>query len=231
MKKASILYVEDEISLASIVKDTLQGQGFLVHWYPHGQDILTQIETHHIDLVILDVMLPKQNGFELAEKISLVHPDLPFLFTSAKNQSSDVIQGLKLGAKDYLKKPFNLEELLLRINNIISLNQPLQAIQNKSIAIGQYIFNAFDQTLIFADTVRNLTHLETEIISHLVKKINSDLIKKNMLLQIWGDDTQSNSRNLDVYINKIRDYLSQDSSIRIVTLRGKGYRFIVGPSE
>lgn len=227
MSRGNILYIEDEISLASIVSDTLRGVGFEVQWFDSGKGILRKIEQYHIDLVILDIMLPNQNGFELAKEISNTYPEVPFLFTSAKNQAQDVIQGLKLGAKDYLKKPFHLEELLLRIGNIISSNNPDGITNKQSVTIGRYEFNSFDQTLILEEEVKNLTYLETEIINYIAQRKNKDILKKNMLVHIWGDDTNSNSRNLDVYINKVRDYLSQDPSIRIITLRAKGYRFII----
>ncbi len=227
MSTSNILYIEDEASLASIVKDTLEDVGFQVYWFSSGNDITTWIGRYNIDLVILDIMLPHRDGFELAQDILEAHPQVPFLFTSAKNQSFDVIEGLKLGAKDYLKKPFHLEELLLRIGNIISSGHPNEVNNKKDIQLGEYVFNSFDQTLLFNNEVRNLTHLETEIIHYLAQRKNDDIIKKNMLIHIWGDDTQSNARNLDVYINKVRDYLSKDEHIRIITLRAKGYRFII----
>ncbi len=227
MSRGSILYIEDAVSLAAIVKDTLQGEGYEVHWFEHGQDLMSNIKSLKVDLVILDIMLPGVDGFHLAEQIASSYSQLPFIFTSAKNQTTDVIQGLKLGAKDYLKKPFHLEELLLRIDNILASAKPNSTPLNKDVYIGKYALNSFDQTLTFEGAVRNLTHLETEIISYLAQRKNAEIIKRDMLTHIWGDDTQSNSRNLDVYINKVRDYLSKDAKIRIITLRAKGYRFII----
>jgi len=228
MSKIKILYVEDELALASIVKDTLETQDYAVRLISDGALVKMAIDDFSPDICLFDVMLPNIDGFTLGKEVKKDHPDLPIIFLTAKNQTADVITGFKSGGNDYLKKPFSLEELLIRIQNILSLHKKgNSSLAKEFIAIGKYQFYPQKLILKIDDTEKSLTHRESEIIKKFADHINDIIYKKNLLLNIWGDDSLYNSRNLDVYINKLRDYFSKDSSISIITLRGVGYRFNV----
>jgi len=230
MTKTKILYVEDELALANIVKDTLEGQGYQIQLISDGAKVIPARQNFNPDLCLLDVMLPNIDGFTIAKKMNQEQPEIPIIFLTAKNQTSDVLEGFKSGGNDYLKKPFSLEELIIRIENLISLKKGTKTISNYDapILIGRYKFFPNKLILSINDNDRTLTHREAEIIQFFAQHINGVINKKELLLKIWGDDTLYNTRNLDVYINKLRDYLSEDQTIKILTLRGLGYRFNVG---
>jgi len=228
MSETKILYVEDEPALATIVKDTLEGQGFAVELVSDGALVIPVLKAFSPDLCLLDVMLPNMDGFTLGKSIKRDFPETPIIFLTAKSQTADVLQGFQSGGSDYLKKPFSLEELLARIHNILSLNQKAQANKiEQQIQIGQYSYLPNKMLLQINDASRLLTHRESEIIQYFSENINGVIDKKDLLLKVWGDDSFYNVRNLDVYINKLRDYFSVDPGIKILTLRGFGYRFNV----
>jgi len=228
MSNTKILYVEDELSLATIVKDTLETQGYLVQLVSDGAEVLSNMKSFQPDLCILDVMLPNMDGFTIGKSIKREFPQVPVIFLTAKSQTADVIQGFSSGGNDYLKKPFSLEELLVRIKNLLKLkNNTLPRSLSTLIPIGKYSYFPNKLILQFSDSQKTLTHRESEIIQYFSNNINDVIYKKDLLLQIWGDDSFYNVRNLDVYINRLRDYFSEDSGISILTLRGVGYRFNV----
>lgn len=224
MLETKILYVEDELALAGIVKDTLESKGYEVCLVSDGAKVMEAIQADKPDICLLDVMLPNLDGFSIAKRMQLECPGLPIIFISAKNQTKDIIEGFKSGGNDYLKKPFSLEELLLRIENILTLKRGRKN-NASAISLGKYLFDNQRLSLSIDGNVKTLTHRECEIIQKFSQHINGIVQKKNILLEIWGDDSIYNSRNLDVYINKLRDYFSQDPNIAIITLRGVGYRF------
>lgn len=231
MSKHKILYVEDEVSLASIVKDTLEGANYEVVWLSDGIEALTTLQAFSADICLLDVMLPSIDGFSIGKQIKAKFPDLPIIFLTSKNQSSDVVEGFKSGGNDYIRKPFSLEELIVRIENLLQLQNKNTSPFNKSnFSIGAYEFIPDKLILKLNDQERKLTYRETEILKIFEQHQNEIIQRKELLLKIWGDDSLYNSRNLDVYINKIRDYLSGDEQLKILTLRGVGYRFLVGDS-
>ena len=229
MSDIKILYVEDEPALATIVKDTLEGKGYQVQLVDDGNRVLDEFQSFQPHLCLFDVMLPNVDGFTLGKSIKNTHPDTPIIFLTAKSQTNDVLEGFKSGGNDYLKKPFSLEELLVRIENILQLkNGHSQPSQSDNISIGKYQYFPNKLILQINDSQKQLTHRESEIIQYFSENINGMIYKKDLLLKIWGDDSFYNARNLDVYINRLRDYFSEDSSISILTLRGVGYRFNVG---
>ena len=220
-----ILYVEDELALAHIVRDTLRRQGYHVHLVSDGAEVMDNATKYTPDICILDVMLPNVDGFSLGRQINQKFPKIPILYLTAKDEVSDVIKGFKSGGRDYLKKPFSIEELIIRIENLLSL-APKQAVA-EVLQIGQYQFVPKKLLLQIQGTERKLTYRETELLLAFFKQQNEIINKRQLLLDIWGDDTLSNARNLDVYIAKLRDYLSDDEQVNIITLRGVGYRFNV----
>ncbi len=229
MSDIKILYVEDEPALATIVKDTLEGKGYQVQLVDDGNRVLDEFQSFQPHLCLLDVMLPNVDGFTLGKSINNSHPEIPIIYLTAKSQTNDVLEGFKSGGNDYLKKPFSLEELLVRIQNILHLkNNHSKMVQSDCISIGQYQYFPNKLILQINDTPKQLTHRESEIIQYFSENINGVIYKKDLLLKIWGDDSFYNARNLDVYINRMRDYFSEDSSISILTLRGVGYRFNIG---
>lgn len=226
--KTKVLYVEDEPALASIVKDMLESEGYSVSLIADGGRVIEEAKNLDPDICLLDVMLPNVDGFTLGKQLSGTHPELPIIFLTAKNQTADVVKGFKSGGNDYLKKPFSLEELLVRMENLLQLkNGTINENQLTEIQIGEYIFHPNKLLLNLNGKERKLTHRESEVIKLFCQHKNDVIHKKDILQKIWGDDSFYNSRSLDVYINKLRDFFSGDSNISILTLRGVGYRFNV----
>jgi DNA-binding response OmpR family regulator len=223
-----VLYVEDEPALGKIVKESLQSRNFEILMAEDGLaglNLFCQIEP---DICVLDVMLPKMDGYTLAKEIRKLSPQIPIIFLTAKSQVEDVVKGFQIGGNDYLKKPFSLEELIVRIENLLSLTKG-QTIQNKSeIQFGKYIFypSRFELHGPKEETKR-LSHKEAGILALLLENTNRTTERKDILMAFWGDDSYFNSRNLDVYITKLRDFLKADPNIQIITIKGIGYYFSV----
>ena len=228
--KKKILYVEDEAYLARIVKDTLELKGYEVVHKKDGTRILEHIGTYNPDICLLDVMLPHIDGFTLANHIRNIHSQLPIIFLTAKTQTDDLVKGFSSGGTDYLRKPFSMEELIARIENQLKLmNRDVSAIQSlpDEVALKDYTFYPGRFELHTTEKVIKLSHREAQILSLLCTYINKPIDRKTLLHIVWGDDSFFNSRNLDVYIRKLRDYLTGAEGIEIVTLKGKGYHFVV----
>lgn len=223
-----VLYVEDELFLGKIVKETLETRGFEVIMESDGADVVRSFEDEQPDICILDVMLPNRSGFELAEDIRKINDDVPVIFLTAKTQTEDVVHGFKIGGNDYIRKPFSMEELIVRIENALRVRKedmPLEL--GDSITMGKYQFHLNKQVLSNGSTERKLSYREAELIKYLFKNRNNVIDRRDLLNHIWGNDSFFNSRNLDVYITKIRGYLKEDSSLEIITIKGVGYRFVV----
>ena len=229
MKKPKVLYVEDEIFLAKIVSETLESRGYEVITEHDGARAVKRFENVKPDICILDIMLPNKDGFTIADEIREQDENIPIIFLSAKSEVKDVVTGFKTGANDYIRKPFSVEELIVRIENV--LKQPGAADAAplpEEVAIGQYIFNVRRQTLSYNSEQRKLSYRESELLKMLYQ--NKDVIveRRDILNLLWGSDSFFNSRNLDVYITKLRGYLKADASLEILTIKGVGYRFVVG---
>lgn len=222
-----ILYVEDEPNLGIIVSETLQQKGFDVLLIKDGALVMDNFKKFGPDICILDVMLPNVDGFEIGKQIRNLNKNMPIIFLTAKTQTQDVIEGFSAGGTDYIRKPFSIEELVARINNQFQLinNQILNT--SGTITIGKYIFNPHKLELKFLQTVHHLSNREAEVITVFSRNLNQTIDRKKLLLEVWGDDSFFNSRNLDVYISKLREYFSGDEGIKIITLKGKGYQFVV----
>ncbi len=229
MKKAKILYVEDEIFLAKIVKESLESRGYEVILETDGADVLTRFKKYNPDICILDVMLPNKDGFAIAEEIRELSPDVPIIFLTAKTQTTDLVKGFQLGANDYIRKPFSMEELIARLENALRnrSSEVLQSLARNEMSIGQYAFNPHRQTLSENGAERKLSFRENELFKLLYENRDRVIDRRDILNLLWGSDTFFNSRTLDVYITKLRSYLKNDPSLQIITIKGVGYRFVI----
>jgi DNA-binding response OmpR family regulator len=223
-----ILYVEDEPALGKIVKESLQSRNFEIVMAEDGLAGLNLFRQNEPDICVLDIMLPKMDGYSLAREIRKISPQIPIIFLTAKSQVEDVVKGFQTGGNDYLKKPFSLEELIVRIENLIYLTQGQKQQGKQEIIFGRFIFYPTRFELQSPDgETKRLSHKESGILGLLLENMNRTTERKEILLGFWGDDSFFNSRNLDVYITKLRDYLKADPNIQIITIKGIGYYFSV----
>lgn len=228
--KQRILYVEDETFLARIVKETLESKGYEVVHLKDGGRVLETLRNFSPDICILDVMLPTTDGFSLGTAIRTIHPQLPIIFLTAKTQTEDVIKGFSSGGTDYLKKPFSMEELIIRIQNQLRLSNGLAGDQKNiedEVHLGPATFYSKLYELHVNNRVIKLSNRETQVLTMLCTNRNKPVERHTLLQNIWGDDSFFNSRNLDVYIRKLRNYLANIDEVEIITLKGIGYHFVV----
>lgn len=228
--KTKILYIEDEHYLGRIVKETLQNQGYEVVWETDGARVIRHLESFNPDVCVLDIMLPNVDGYELCQQIKTLKPELPVIFLTAKTETADLVRGFEAGGTDYIRKPFSLEEVMVRIENQLALakgNGQTAAPPMEEIRLGSYTYHPTRYELHSPQETFQLSPRDSEILSQLATSVNRVIERKQLLISVWGDDSYFNSRNLDVYIRKIREYFKHDSKIRIQTLKGKGYLFLV----
>ncbi|MFZ6013835.1 MAG: response regulator transcription factor [Bacteroidota bacterium] len=227
--KIKVLYVEDEPFLGRIVKESLESRDFEVTMLEHGKGAFQVFEKTKPDICVLDIMLPFKDGYSIAKEIRQINPITPIIFVTAKTQTEDLLKGFESGGNDYLRKPFSMEELIVRINNLLQITRQQKNIPLlECITIGKYEFNPLRYELKVNEDVRKLSHREANLLSMLTENRNGTTQRKDILMRLWGDDSFFNSRNLDVYITKLRDYLKEDPSIEIITIKGVGYHFAVG---
>ena len=226
MRKVHILYVEDELNLGTIVSETLEQKGFAVTLVKDGALVLPAIAKQVPELIVLDVMLPNVDGFTIGKKTKELYPQLPIIFLTAKTQTKDVVEGFQSGGTDYMRKPFSVEELIARIHNQLAL-QALPVSSEGVIKMGS--FNYYPKKLLLQQGEQQwqLSSREAEILNVFSRYINTTIDRKQLLLEVWGDDSFFHSRNLDVYIRKLREYFQADAHIHIITLKGKGYQFVI----
>lgn len=224
-----VLYVEDEPFLGKIVKESLESRQFMVNMVEDGLLAMPAFEQFKPDICILDVMLPNKDGFTLGREIREQDPEIPIIFLTAKTQTEDLKKGFHSGGNDYIRKPFSMEELILRIQNLLELTGGREKkVQNgHSISFGAFVFHLGKHELKKGDQVQKLSHREAQLLKILFENRNQALDRKTILKQVWGDDSFFNSRNLDVYITKLRGYLKSDPGVQIITLKGVGYHFVV----
>jgi len=225
MERITILYVEDDLSLGRITSDTLKKNGFNVIWAKDGNEALETILNSKIDIGVIDVMMPKLDGFNLVIEIRKKNSLLPILFLTARVLTEDLIKGFEIGGNDYLKKPFSIEELIIRIKELVKRNNFSKS--PTTYQIGSYTFNYTKMEIVLNDQRISLTHRENEIIKSLYLRANEIVNRKEILIDLWGDDTYYNGRSLDVFITKIRKYFCEDQSIAIKNIRGVGYKLII----
>lgn len=224
--KNKVLFVEDEADLTTIVADTLRGQGYEIITAGNGLDGLQKFRSEGADIVIADVMMPRMDGFTMAKEIRKLSPAVPLLFLTAKSTIDDVEEGFEVGANDYLKKPFELRELIVRMKSLlrrynVNLNEDVK------FAIGAYIYNATSQMLLFGDERTELSHFEAKILELLAANIGKTVDASELMIAVWQRDDLSNRNSLHGYIHKLRRLLCHDPSIAIINQRGFGYMLVV----
>ena len=231
MNEIRLLYVEDESSLSRIVSESLESRGFNVTTVENGEDALTAFKENEFDICVLDIMLPRLDGYSVAKEMTQMRNDFPIIFLTAKTQTKDVLKGFELGGSDYIRKPFSMEELIVRIHNILGRFNGKEGgsdiEQNKRYQFGKFSFDPNRYEISYDSKVIGLSERESSLLHVLCNHMNVPCDRKHILLKIWKDDSYYNSRNLDVYVNKLRKLLSSDPSIEIVTLKGLGYIFKV----
>lgn len=229
-RKPKILLAEDDTNLGMVLKNYLELNDYDVELCRDGILALAAFRRDKFDICLLDIMMPNMDGFKLAEEIRDVDPDIPLFFLSAKTMKEDIIQGYKLGADDYISKPFDSELLLLKIKAILKRNQELNSKEEEvfEFKIGQYAFNSRLRTLTKGnEATHTLSPKENELLHMLCEHKNDLLPREVALKKIWGSDTYFNGRSMDVYIAKLRKYLKDDTNIEIVNIHGNGFRLVV----
>lgn len=221
-----ILFVEDEEDLTLIVADTLRGQGYEVITAADGVAGLDRFKFGGADVVVADVMMPNMDGFSMAKEVRKLSPTVPLLFLTAKSTIDDVEEGFSIGANDYLKKPFELRELIVRIKALLRLHNTNRG-EDSKFSIGQYIFNLTTQTLSLEGRSVGLSHFETKILERLVTNIGKTVDASELMIAVWQRDEPSNRNSLHGYIHKLRRALRQDPSISIINQRGFGYMLTI----
>ncbi len=224
--KTKLLLVEDETSLSMIVKDVLEKQGFEVECAFTGDDGLKLFYSFKPDIVVTDIMMPKLDGLSMTELIRQSDKTTPILFLSAKSKTEDVVTGFEAGGNDYLKKPFGMDELIVRIKGLLNRDLIAKKEEKTIYNIGCYTFDFIQQTLVCGDYKEDLSHREAEILLRLCRNQNNVLESKTVLLELWGDDHFFNLRSLHVFIVKLKKKLSKDSNIKILNIRGVGYKLV-----
>jgi two-component system, OmpR family, response regulator len=226
-KKAKILLCEDDQNLGIVLKNYLELNDFEVTLERDGRLGLAAFQREKYELCLLDVMMPHMDGFTLAEEIRDVDPDVPLFFLSAKTMKDDIIQGYKLGADDYITKPFDSEVLMLKIKAILKRNDDInKESENREFDLGMYHFNPKLRELSHKGHTQTLSPKENELLKMLCEHLNDLLLREAALKKIWGSDTYFNGRSMDVYIAKLRKYLKEDTTIEIVNIHGNGFRLV-----
>jgi len=221
-----VLLAEDEPSLAMIIKESLETRDFKVTLCENGKMAYERFLHHSFDVLVLDIMMPIMDGFELAKRVRIKNDRIPIIFLTAKSQTEDVLNGFHVGGNDYLKKPFSMEELIVRIHNLLDRKEVQQSAD--SFSIGDYEFNFPQQKLIFKEeNPVKLTHREAHLLYHLLDSKNKVLDRSYILLKLWGSDDFFTGRSMDVFISKLRKKLAKDPTIEIVNVRSYGYKLIV----
>ena len=230
--KIRIFMCEDDENLGMLLREYLQAKGYIVDLFPDGEIGYKAFVKDQYDICVLDVMMPKKDGFTLAQEIRAVNSEIPIVFLTAKTLKEDILEGFKIGADDYLTKPFSMEELLLRIEAILRRVNGKKAKEVPSYKVGSFFFDTQKQTLTKADDeVIKLTTKESELLSLLCSHANEILERNYALKAIWGNDNYFNARSMDVYITKLRKLLKEDPSIEIINIHGKGYKLILPVAE
>ena len=221
-----VLLAEDEPALGMIVKESLENRNFQVTHCLDGVEAYQNFLKSEFDVLVLDVMMPKKDGFTLAKEIRQTHQEVPILFLTAKSQTQDVVEGFKTGGNDYLKKPFSMEELVVRLEALVARKLKNISHQHQLLQLGQYEFNSSTQILTHPSKTDTLTHREAALLALLIEN-KGDILDRSFILEtVWGNDDFFNGRSMDVFITKLRKKLSLDTAIQIINIRGRGYKLI-----
>lgn len=227
--KNRIFLVEDDLSFGSVLKAYLEIYKYEIEWVKDGRDAINTFENGQFDICILDVMLPHIDGFQLAENIKRLRPEIPFIFLTAKTLKEDEIKGYELGADDYIKKPFDSEILLFKLQAILNRNSDIkQKTKSSSLQIGHFLLKPEYRELhnLQNKTNQKLSPKEAELLQMLIESKDSVLLRDEALRKIWGDDNYFTKRSMDVYVTKLRKYLKDDKTIEILNIHGSGFRLI-----
>ena len=224
--KINLLLAEDEPVLGQIIKESLETRDFNVYLCQDGEAAFEVYQQQHPDILVLDVMMPKKDGFTLAKEIRQIDDAIPIIFLTAKSQIEDIVEGFSIGGNDYLKKPFSMEELIVRVKNLLQRGQ--QQKTSSKIIIGHYTFDFPKQELTFKDeAAEKLTNREAHLLFHLIKNKNQVLNRSLILKKLWGTDDFFTARSMDVFITKLRKKLKKDNAIEIINVRGYGYKLVI----
>ena len=223
----TILLIEDEAALALIIRDSLAVRGFAVRHAADGEQGLRLFREQTPDVVVADVMLPRLDGFALAVQLRRENLTVPIIFLTARSQPADVVRGFELGGNDYLRKPFSMDELIVRIRALLSRPAPPTSAPAELLQIGRYVFAYPQQKLRLDGTEIELTHREAELLKRLYDHRNQVLERSAVLLDLWGQDHFFNGRSLDVFITHLRRYLRADPHVQILNVRGIGYKLVI----
>lgn len=230
-ERLRILLCEDDENLGMLLREYLQAKGFNADLYPDGEAGYRAFLKGKYDLCVLDVMMPKKDGLSLAQEIRIVNGEVPIIFLTAKSLKEDILEGFKIGADDYITKPFSMEELVFRIEAIL---RRVKGKRNKDVTmykIGKYTFDTQKQVLLFDGKSTKLTTKESELLGLLCQHMNEILERNYALKTIWIDDNYFNARSMDVYITKLRKHLKEDPDLEIINIHGKGYKLIAPAGE
>ena len=226
----TVLLLEDDPNLGFILKEQLEMNGYIVHLHGNGVDGIAAHHKDAYDLCLVDVMMPKKDGFTFAREVRAKDQSTPIIFLTAKSLKEDRIEGFKVGCDDYITKPFSMEELMLRVQAVLRRSakpvepEPLQAQFN----IGKYTFDYERQVLTYRSDEQKLTGKEADLLRMLCLNLNRTLERDVALKAIWGEDSYFNGRSMDVFISKLRKYLQRDSNVEIMSVHGKGFKLVVG---
>ncbi|MEG0928367.1 MULTISPECIES: response regulator transcription factor [Chryseobacterium] len=223
MEKSKILYAEDDETIAFLIQDSLETY-YDINCYSDGKSALEAFNIQSFDICLLDIMMPELNGFEVAEQIRSKNADIPIIFISAKALKEDRIKGLKIGADDYLVKPFSIEELILKIEVFLKRSKKTN-VHSSNYKVGKYNFDPQNYTLQEANHTISLTQRESELLLYFIRNKNTVLKRQDILKAIWGDDDYFMGRSLDVFISRLRKVLADEQNILIENLHGIGFRF------
>ena len=228
--KASILFVEDDPSLSFVIKDNLEDSGYTVIHCIDGESAWQQFMKHTFDMCLLDVMLPKKDGFTLAAQIRKKNELIPIIMLTAKNMDEDKIQGFKTGVDDYITKPFNMQELLLRMEVFLKRTKIDTNLFPQKVTLGSIVFHYEELELQTLDGIIQLTQKEADLLKYFCQHINQTLKREDILLHVWGKDDYFLGRSMDVFITKLRKHLKSEIGIEIQTIHGKGFKFLMNVS-
>jgi len=223
MSKYKLLLVEDDTSLGYLLTEYLKMNNFEIIWVENGLDALSKLTIQTFDLCILDIMMPDMDGFTLAIKIKKYNKNIPFLFLTARSLKIDVLKGFSLGALDYIRKPIDEEELVVRLNSLLGILKKTKKKKEKYYSIGKYIYSPLNYELKIDDEKRQLTVRESELLLYLLKNENKISRHKDILNTIWGENDYFNRKSLNVFITRLRKYLSKDDSIKIENIHNQGF--------
>src|SRR5665647_480988 len=227
-QKTKLLLAEDDENLGLLLKEYLVAKGYDATLYPDGEAAYKGFMREHYDICILDIMMPKKDGFTLARDIRIVNMDIPIIFLTAKNMKEDVLEGFKIGADDYITKPFSMEELIFRIEAIMRrVSQDANSHEDAIYTLGIFTFDSRKQILTGGEEEVKLTTKEAELLRLLCNNANKVLERNFALKTIWIDDNYFNARSMDVYITKLRKHLKDDPKVEIINVHGKGYKLIM----